>query len=191
MSKIWSIIIIASVVYVIFTGNAGTVVECITNASKNAIENIITLAGMICFWTGVFNILQHTSISKKLSNMLKRPLIKLLNKEEINDDILTNASINVASNVIGVGNAATVYGIKTIEGMQKINDKKTVPNDSMTTFILLNTASVQLIPTTIISLRMLYGSKAPNGIIVAVWIVSIVALVAGLVSIKVLNKVVK
>ena len=96
--------------------------------------------------------------------------------------------MNIASNVLGVGNAATVNGIKAMEELQKGNQIKELPNDNIATFVLLNTASVQLIPTSMIALRALYGSQNPSSIIYPVWIVTFIALIVGIISIKILNK---
>lgn len=191
MSIIWSIMIMLAIVFGFCTGKADALIEHITKASTNSIENIMTLAGMLCFWTGMFNILRHTPIIDKLANVIKPIMIKLLKKDEVDDEIMQDVAINVTSNAIGVGNAATVFGISATKKMQAKNKNKEKANDSMTTFILLNTASIQLIPTTIISLRAIYGSNEPGSIILAVWIVTISALTAGIISIKILNRVIK
>lgn len=191
MSKIWCAMIVFSIIFTLFLGNADNIVGYITTACENSIENILTLAGMTCFWTGMFNILQHTTLTSKLSKVVKKTVGRLFKKEEIDEEILEDVSLNITSNTLGVGNAATIYGINATQKMQKKNKNKEKPNDSMTAFILLNTASIQLIPATMISLRMVYGSKNPGGIIFPVWIVSIVALIAGITSIKILNKVIK
>ena len=191
MSIIWSLMIMLAIIFTFATGNADTLIEHITKASSNSIENVITLAGMLCFWTGIFNILKHTPLIEKLANFVKPITGKLFRKDEIDDAIMQDVALNVTSNAIGVGNAATVFGINATKKMQEKNKNKEKPNDSMTAFILLNTASIQLIPTTIISLRALYGSENPGNIILAVWIVTVAALFAGLIAIKILNKVVK
>lgn len=191
MSIIWSCMIMLTIVFTFFTGSADSLIEHITKASTNSIENIMTLAGMLCFWTGIFNILKHTPVIDKLANFVKPIMRGLFKKEEIDDEIMQDVALNVTSNAIGVGNAATVFGISATKKMQAKNKNKDKANDSMTAFILLNTASIQLIPTTIISLRVIYGSNNPANIILAVWIVTIAALVAGLISIKTLNKVIK
>ena len=191
MSLIWSFMIIVSIIFCFICGKADMLIEYVTKASTNSIENIMTLAGMLCFWTGIFNILKHTTLIDKLSNFVKPIMYKLFNKSEVDEDIMQDVALNITSNAIGVGNAATAFGINAINKMQKKNKIKYKPNDSMTTFILLNTASIQIIPTTIISLRSMYGSENPGKIILAVWIVTILSLVAGIISIKILNKVVK
>lgn len=191
MSKIWSLMLVIVIIFTFTNGTADTLIEHITRASANAIENIITLAGMMCFWTGIFNILKNTFLIEKLANLVKPIMSKLFKKEEIDDDIMQDVALNVTSNAIGVGNAATVFGINATKKMQAKNKDKDKPNDSMTAFILLNTASIQLIPTTMISLRALYGSQNPGEIILSVWIVTITALIVGITAIKILNKVVK
>ena len=191
MSKIWSIIILISIAFSAFAGNADKIIELITEASNNAVENIIVLAGMLCFWTGIFNIIRNTTIINCLSKIVKPITGRFLKKEEMNEEITQNVALNIASNALGAGNAATAFGISAIKGMQELNKQKDKPSDSMACFILLNTASIQLIPTTIISLRILFDSKNPGGVVLPVWIVSIIALASGLLAIKVLNKVVR
>lgn len=191
MSLIWSFMIIVSIIFCFIFGKADMLIEYVTKASTNSIENIMTLAGMLCFWTGIFNILKHTTLIDKLSNFIKPIMYKLFNKSEVDEDAMQDVALNITSNAIGVGNAATAFGINAINKMQKNNKTKDKPNDSMTTFILLNTASIQIIPTTIISLRSMYGSQNSGEIILSVWIVTILSLVAGIVAIKILNKAVK
>ena len=191
MSLIWSFMIIVSIIFCFIFGKADMLIEYVTKASTNSIENIMTLAGMLCFWTGIFNTLKHTTLIDKLSNFIKPIMYKLFNKSEVDEDAMQDVALNITSNAIGVGNAATAFGINAINKMQKNNKTKDKPNDSMTTFILLNTASIQIIPTTIISLRSMYGSQNSGEIILSVWIVTILSLVAGIVAIKILNKAVK
>lgn len=191
MSKIWSFMIILSILFCIIFGNSQNLLEIITKACANSIENIITLAGMLCFWSGIFNILKNTSVINHLSRFFEPILKRLLKKEEVTNEILEDVSLNIASNAIGVGNAATAFGISAISKMQEININKEKPNDSMTMFILLNTASIQIIPTNIISLRILYGSLNATNIIIPVWIVTILALFSGIFAIKILNRLVK
>ena len=158
MSKIWTFMIVVSIIFALTTGSADKIIEYVTKAGANSIENIITLTGMLCFWTGIFNILKHTPLINKISNLLKPILKKIFKESEVNDEIIEDVALNITSNTLGVGNAATAFGISATKKMQKLNKDKDKANDSMTTFILINTASIQLIPTTMISLRILYGS---------------------------------
>ena len=153
MSKIWGAMLIISIAVAIFTGNVETVVSSIMTSGQNAVENILGLVGMMCFWNGLFNIFEKTSAIKTFSKFFSKIIGKLFNKKELNEKAVEYMSMNMASNIVGIGNAATVNGIKAIEELQKENPKKDEPNDNMTTFVLVNTASWQLIPTNIIALR--------------------------------------
>lgn len=191
MSKIWAFMIILAIFFSVFLGCSDKIIEYTTSGCENAIKNIITLSGMLCFWSGIFNILKHTNLINSISKITSPIISTLFNKDEINEDVLQDISLNVTSNALGVGNAATVFGINAIEKMQELNKNKQKPNDSMCVFILINTASIQIIPTTMISLRAAYGSSNPGKIILPVWIVSIISLTIGIIVIKVLNRVVK
>lgn len=188
MSKIWGTMLIISIVIAIFTGNVESIVNSIMTSGQNAVENILGLVGMMCFWNGLFNIFEKTSAIKTFSCFFSRFIGKLFNKKELNDKAVEYISMNMASNIVGIGNAATVNGIKAIEELQKENPNKDSPSNNMTTFVLVNTASLQLIPTNIIALRALYGSSSPSAIVIPIWIVTAVALICGIVSIKILNK---
>ncbi len=188
MSKIWGGMLIFSISVAIIFGNVDIVINSIMDSGKNAVENVLELIGMMCFWNGLFNIFEKTNAIKVFSLFFKKIIAKLFNKDELNDKAIEYMSMNVASNVIGIGNASTINGIKAIEELQKENTSQDVPNDNMTTFVLLNTASIQLIPTSIIALRAMYGSTNPSSIVIPIWIVTTISLIFGIVSIKILNK---
>lgn len=191
MTKIWSFMIVISIVVAVILGNANTVPDIIMNSSMTATENIVKLLGMTCFWSGMFNILQKTSLIEKLSKLITKCIKKLFKKEEINDKAMENISLNMTCDMLGVGNAATVYGLKAIEELNKENDDKTKANDSIIMFVILNAASIQLIPTGMITLRAMYNSQDPVGIVPWVWLVTIVALIVGIVACKILNRIIK
>lgn len=188
MSKVWSFLIIFSISISFITNSFDNVINIIMSSSKSAVENVITLIGIMCFWNGIFNIFEKTSAIDKFSDFFKKPLGFLFGKNKLSDESLKYVSLNMASNLVGVGNASTINGLKAIESMQKDNFEKDKPSDSMTIFVLLNTASLQLIPTSIIALRAMYGSEAPSSIVLPIWIVTILSLCAGIFAIKFLNK---
>ena len=187
MSKIWSCIILISIVIAFLTGIPEVITSSVISESKTAVENIINLIGMMCFWSGIFKIFENTSLLDKLSKRINKIVLKFFDKKELTQEAQKNMALNITSNILGIGNAATVNGIKAIEAMASVN-KSSKPSNNMTKFVLINTASLQLIPTTMIALRSLYGSTNPTNILVPVWIVTIVALTVGLISISILNK---
>ncbi|MEG2311016.1 MAG: spore maturation protein [Clostridia bacterium] len=180
--------IIISIVIAFITGNIEVIISSIMSSCKSGVENVIGIVGMMCFWNGIFNVFEKTSAIKTFSNFFSKLIIKLFNKKELNEKALEYMSLNISSNIIGVGNASTINGIKAMEAMQELNVKKERPNNNMTTFVLINTASIQLIPTSMIALRTMYGSQNPTSIVIPIWIVTAISLIFGLVSIKILNK---
>lgn len=190
MSKIWSFMFLLSIVVAFLTGIPDVISNAAITESKTAVENIINLTGMMCFWCGIFKIFENTSMLAKLSKRINSIVLKFFNKNELTENAKNSMALNITSNILGLGNAATAHGIKAIEEMAAVN-KSDKPSNNMTKFVLINTASLQLIPTSMIALRTLYGSSNPTSILVPVWIVTVFSLTVGLISISILNKVIK
>ena len=188
LNILWPVFIILSFVYAIITGKVNEVNNGIFEALENAVELSITFLGTISLWNGIMEIAKNTTLINKLTNML-RPVIRRLfpelkNNEKANQEI----SINMIANILGLGNAATPLGIKAMKTMQEDNERKDELSNSMMMFILLNTASLQLIPTNVIAIRTSLGSQNPTSIIIPVWISSIVAAIVGILFVKILIK---
>lgn len=188
MSKIWGAMLCISIIIAVFFGNPDSVISSIMDSGKSAVENVITLIGMMCFWSGISNIFEKTSVIKKLSKIFSKTVGFLFSKDNLSNASKEYMCMNITTNIIGVGNAATVNGIKAIKSLHEDNNKKDIPSNNMTTFVLLNTASLQLIPSSMIALRAMYGSSNPTSIVIPVWIVTGLSLIAGIISIKILNK---
>lgn len=186
MSVIWCGIFIICIIFSCMFLEPSIVLESITNSSKSAIENIFVIASMLIFWSGMFNILSNTKLLSKVSKKLYGLVSFLFNKSEVTEKSKEYISLNIASNIMGVGNAATVNSLKGIEELQKSNTNQKKLNKSMATFIVLNTASLQVIPTSMISLRTLYGSSDPTKIIIPVICVSLISLIVALCSLRIL-----
>ena len=186
MSKIWCAILIISIGVSFFTGTQDGFLSIITQASYKSIENILVIAGMTCFWAGIFNILKETKIIFVISKVLSPLIIKIF-PEKLTDKELENVSLNMSANLIGIGNAATLYAVKTMEEMQKNNGCKNNITRNMELFILINTASIQLIPTNMLSLRLLYRSTNANVIILPNLVISILSLLGGVITLKLIN----
>lgn len=186
LNKIWPTFIIISYIYAIMIGNTDKINTSIFSSTQEAVTLCITLLGTICLWNGIMKIAEKTSAITKLTKILN-PIVKFLFPELKNQErIRKEISMNMIANILGLGNAATPLGIKAMKSMQEINhDKKTLSN-SMVMLIVLNTASIQLIPTTVIAIRLSLGSKNPTSIILPVWIATICAAVAGVAVTKIL-----
>lgn len=186
MKIVWSSIIIICIIFSLIISSPSTVLESITNSSKTSIESIVTIASMLLFWSGIFNILSNTKVISKVSNKVYNIFSFLFKKDEVSSKAKEYISLNIASNLLGIGNAATINSLNGIEELQKSNKNKERLNKSMTTFIALNTASMQIIPTSMISLRTLYNSTNPELIILPVIIVSFLSLCVSLIAVNIL-----
>lgn len=188
LNKIWPIFLIVSVVYAIFSGNIANVNSGIFESTKNAVELSITFLGTICLWNGIMQVAYKSDFMNKIIKFLN-PLIKRLFPEMKNDEkIKKEISMNMIANILGLGNAATPLGIKAMKGMQEKNNCKDKLSNSMMMFIVINTASLQIIPTTVIAIRTSLNSQNPTGIVVPIWIASVCALITGICITKILIK---
>lgn len=188
LNKIWSIFIIISFIYAIFSGKVEQLNNSIFESTASAVELSITFLGTICLWNGIMQIAQKTSLIQKLTKIF-RPIINFLFPEMRNNEkAKQEISMNVIANLLGLGNAATPLGLKAMKTMQKENTKKDTLSNSMAMFIVLNTASLQIIPTTVIAIRASLGSSNPSQIIFAVWGATIAAIVVGVIVTKICIK---
>ena len=191
LNIVWPIFIIISFSYAIFFGNLNSLNAEIFSSLENAIKLSINLLGTICLWNGIMQIASKTTVIDKLTSFLK-PIIRYLfpdlkKKPKIQKEI----SMNMIANILGLGNAATPLGLKAMKSMQEENEDKDVLSDSMAMFIVINTASIQIIPTTVIAIRNSLGSANPTSIVFPVWIATICAAICGIIAVKILIKVTK
>lgn len=188
LNILWPIFIIVSFVYAIITGNVQSVNNSIFESTASSVQLSITFLGTICLWNGIMKIAQKTSFVSKLTHVLK-PIINFLFPEiQQNEKAKEEISMNIIANILGLGNAATPLGLKAMKTMQKDNDKKDTLSNSMAMFIVLNTASLQLIPTTVIAIRSSLNSANPTSIIIPVWGATIAAAIAGVTATKLFIK---
>ena len=189
LNILWPIFIIISIIYAIISGNIEELNNSIFEATKSAVEFSITLFGITCLWNGIMEIAINTKIIEYLCKILN-PLIKVLfpNLKE-NNIIKKNIMMNIIANILGLGNAATPLGLKAMDNLQKENTQKDTLSDNMMTLIVLNTASLQIIPTTVLVIRSSLGSKNPSIIIFPIWIATICAAIIAIIAIKIIIKI--
>ena len=188
LNVIWPIFIIVSVIYAFFSGNIENVSNGIFESAESAVQLTLTFFGTLCLWNGIIEIAKQTTLMQKLAKIL-RPFINFLFPEmKKNEEAYEEISMNIVANLLGLGNAATPLGLKAMQTMQKENPKKDTLSNSMAMFIVINTASLQLIPTNVIAIRSSLNSTSPSGIILQVWIATIVAATVGITATKLLMK---
>ena len=216
LNKIWPIFIIVSIIYAIFSGNLEQLNNSIFESTESTIQITLTLLGTMCLWSGLMKIASNLSLIDKFCKMLN-PVINFLFPDlKKNEKIKKEISMNMTANILGLGNAENEKKEKydtnnifskenninsnntnnqnnskngsSIEDSSNENDKKDTLSDSMLMFILINTASIQIIPTTVLAIRKSLGSENSTGILVPVWGATILAAVAGIIIAKLLIK---
>ena len=185
LNVIWPIFIIISVIYAFLCGNIENVSNGIFSSLNDVIDLSLTLLGTMCLWNGIMENARNTSFVDRLCKMLN-PLIKILFPRLENEKAKREISMNIVANFLGLGNAATPLGLKAMKTLQEDNKIKDTLNNYMVMFIVLNTASLQLIPTNVIAIRNSLGSNSPSGIIFPVWIATIIAAIVGITATKIL-----
>ena len=188
LNFIWPVFIIISFIYAILNGRVAEINNSLFDSTKSAVDLSISLLGTTCLWTGIMQIASNTKIVKHLSKLLNPIMKKLFPDIKKEEKVYKEITMNIIANIMGLGNAATPLGLKAMKSMQKNNEDKNKLSNSMCIFIVLNTASIQLIPTTVIAIRSSLGSNNSTAMIVPVWIATICAAVAAVVSAKLLMK---
>lgn len=188
LNILWPFFIILSIIYSIISGNLENLNLAMTESINGAVTLTITLIGVTCLWSGIMEIASNTKIIDYLIRILKPVILVLFPDIAKNPKALKDIIMNVIANILGLGNAATPLGLQAMEELQKDNIEKESLSDNMMMLIVLNTASLQLIPTTVIAIRTSLGSVNPTKIIFPVWLSTICAAIVGIVATKIIIK---
>ncbi len=187
MAYVFGVMIAGSLAFSLFSGNAEALSEGMMESAEGAVTLLISISGMLCVWSGFMRIAKDCGLIDRLSRLCAPILRRLYPNVDVESDAFRYIAMNISANLLGLGNAATPLGLNAMKELKKQNPTN-VASDSMLTFVLMNTASIQLLPTTIAVLRKSYGSQQPFDILICVWLTSALALTAGLVSAKLLNR---
>ncbi len=182
MNYIWAGMIIISFAFSFFSGNSAALGEALMNGANQAVELILSILGTLCFWSGIMEISSKSGLSEKISKALSPVLSRLFSDVPRESEAMKYITLNISANLLGLSNAATPFGLRAVRELQNMNAEKDRASDSMVLFVVLNTASLQIIPTTLGAYRSNYGSKAPFDILPAVWLTSLLALFFGVSS---------
>ena len=180
INYLFAFFFIIGITYGILTGNLN-ISNDMLSASKSCIELILNILPIMCLWLGIMNIAKNSGLLTKISKLLTPILTIIFPEIPKNSPCLSYIGSNIIMNMLGLGNAATPFGLKAIKEMQALNPHKDTATRSMITFLIMNTAAVTIMPTTIISLRILYGSITPESIIPYIIITSTLSCLIGLI----------
>lgn len=177
---IWGSFIIIGIVYGLITGNIVAINNEIIESGNTAFNLIKDMTPLLVIWMGLMKIAEQSGLIKKIAKLMTPLLSKLFPKIPKNHESIGYIASNIAVNMAGLGSAATPFGLKAMSKLQELNPDKKRATSSMITFLVLNTGGVTIIPTTIISLRLTYGSLSPTIVIPACIIATLSAGVGGL-----------
>lgn len=180
VSYIWFFLILIGVVYSFLTGNISTINDSILTNGKDALDLMISILPVIVLWSGIMKIAEESGLLRKFAHLLEPILSRLFPSVPKDNPALGFIASNIAANMMGLGSAATPFGLKAMSELQKINKKKDTASTAMITFLVLNTAGVTIVPTTVLALRIAHGSINPSEIIIPGAIATFCSSVSGL-----------
>ena len=188
MNIIWTFLIIISIIFGFINGTTQDVVNAFLSSLQTSVKVAFSLIGIMAFWLGIMNIAKKSGLIEAISKLIS-PLILLIFKEIPKDnEATTSIALNFTANALGLSNAATPFGIKAMEDMQKLNPNKEKATNSMCTFLGMNTAGFQLIPTSTLAILTSLGATNPTEIIVPAIITTTIAFVSAIILSKIFER---
>jgi len=180
INYLWGIFLVVGVVYGIINGNSNMTDTLFTSGSK-AIDMILNLVPLMCLWLGTMKIAEVSGLLSVVSNKISTFIRVIFPEIPKGDPAIGYISSNIVMNMLGLGNAATPFGLKAMSELKRLNNNSDVASRSMITFLVINTSSVTIIPTTVISLRIMHGSVNASEIvgvtIITTFLSTIIALI--------------
>lgn len=186
LNYIWAFMILLSIFCAAATGRMPQLSAAVLSGASDAVTLVISMAGMMCAWTGLMKIADSGGITGLLSKALNPVMSRIFPKCKKGSAAQKAMCMNITANMLGLGNAATPLGIAAMKELKKSNPTETA-NNTMAMFVVINTASIQIIPTFMATLRAQYGSAAPFDILPAVWVTSIFSVTVGVICAKLLE----
>lgn len=187
MSWIWMLIVVISLIFSTFSGQISAVAAATSQGAQAGITLAVSIAGSICLWSGVGNLMDKAGMTGALAKFLRPVLQRIFPGTRTDPQLGKDLSANICANILGLGNAATPMGIRAVKRMAD-PDRPGIATDEMCRLIVLNTASIQLIPANVAAVRASLGCATPFDILPAVWVTSICSAGLGLTAAWILGK---
>ena len=180
MAWLWTGMVAVSLLFGALTGNLGALSTAALEGAQSAVELCFAMCGVMCLWTGVMEVMDRAALTHLLAALFRPLLRRLFPHASRDSETLAAISANLSANMLGLGNAATPLGIRAAQRMSR--GCGGTASDELCLFVVLNTASVQLIPSTLAGVRSSLGAADPFDILPAVWLASLLALIAGVLA---------
>ncbi|MGN0526879.1 MAG: nucleoside recognition domain-containing protein [Acutalibacteraceae bacterium] len=190
MNYVWLILIVFSFFCAIATENTENLSNTIISSGTDAVNLCIKLSGIMLMWSGLVEVAEQSNLTKKLAKLLS-PVLRILFPKLKDEKAKEYISMNITANLLGLGNASTPLGLKAMSRLQKTNGSPLVATDDMARFVVINSAAIHLVPTTVALLRSEYGSSSPMEILLPSLCTSFCALTVGVIMSGVLKRVFK
>jgi spore maturation protein A len=180
VNKVWAFFIIVGIIFCVLTGNLKVLNEEILSSADTAFNMILKIFPVMALWLGIMKIAEDAGLLNIMSKKISK-ILKYLFPEIPQDHVsLSYIASNIICNMFGLGNAATPFGLKAMESLQELNSKKDTASKSMITFLVINTSGLTIVPTTILSLRILHKSTNPTIIVLPCILATFISTVVGL-----------
>lgn len=188
MAKIWFYMIFIGIIGSIMTNNLQELNKVILNESSRGIEFAISLSGAMALWMGIMNIAKDSGLIEKIGDMLSSFMKKLFPSVPKNHKAMSYMVMNMALNMVGAGNGATAFGLKAMEELQTLNNKKDTASNDMIMFLVINISSIQIIPFTMLKIRLDNGSSNPSEIILTTLFATTISTIIGITCCKLFER---
>ena len=187
LNGIWMAMIVLAFIGAVCTGRWTALSAAAADGARQAVETVLLLLGAMCLWTGIMRIAGEAGLTNGLSKILSPVIKRLFPNYGKNETVREKISMNLAANMLGMGNAATPFGLSAMDEMQKLQTGD-APTQEMILFVVMNTASFQLIPSAAVTLRASYGSADPYDVLPHIWLVSFGGLLVCVLMCRVFQK---
>ena len=191
MNIIWLVLLSVSILFAIFTGNLEPFTKSIFEGAKSAVEISLFLLGIVSVWMGITKILEDSGLIFRIAHLFKPIITRLFRNIPDDHPSISAITLNVLANFFGLGNAATPLGIKAMQELDTLNEEKGSITPEMMTFIVLNTASIQFIPFSVIGILASFNAANPAAVVLPVLIATVVSAIAALLILFSFRKVLK
>ena len=188
INKIWASFIIIGILYSILTNNVELISTEIIKGTETTLNMIMKIFPVMALWLGIMKIAEASNLLKKISQLLSPIMKKIFPEIPENHESISLITTNVVANLFGLGNASTPIGLKTMKSLQELNKNTKEASHSMITFLVLNTTGLTIIPTTILSINMMYNKTNPTEIILPCFLASLSATIGGLITDRILQR---
>lgn len=182
VNKIWGFFIISGILFCFLSNNLDILNEEILGSTQTSLDMICKIFPVMALWLGIMKIAEVSGLLKKLSIKLSKILKLIFPEIPKEHESLSYIASNMICNIFGLGNAATPFGLKAMKSLQDLNPKKDTASKSMITFLVLNTTGLTIVPTTILSLRMMHKSVSPTEIVFPCFIATLISTIVGLIA---------